>query len=150
MRKDDYAHITWDLEDAISLLETVAASGPIYPGSLDAGLTRNRGELEEALHDDLTAVDGRVNQLLDKAHATEAADWDECREKLVGEFRAVLEPLLEGYELLHDSISDQIDGLSLIDGGDAAGDVQEALGRLRELQGTLDWAQRRTSSDAGR
>ena len=134
MRDDDYRNITCDLEDVINLLEDAAESG-IAP----AGLPRDRGELEEALADDLGKLAVCVSGLLEEARAAGTADWEQCVQELMSRFDDALEPIRESFGFLHDAIT-----------GECAseGDVEYAAQRLRELERALEWAQDRASGSS--
>lgn len=134
MRDDDYRNITWDLEDVIRLLEDAAEFGVA-----SAGITRDRGELQEALGDELGELSSCVAGLLGEARTGDAADWNEREQELMRRFDTALEPIRESFGSLHDAIS-----------GDSAapGDVEDAVERLRALQRTLEWAQDRASESS--
>lgn len=94
------------------------------------GLTTHRGELDEALHDQLEAVAGIVGSLLDCAREP-TEDWVGRRAELLGEFEDGLAGVREAFELLHDALAGGTSGLP---SEDAAAEVEAVEHRLFLLE----------------
>lgn len=77
-----------------------------------AGLTDDRGELQEALSDQLQTIGTLVAFLLDQAHEP-VAEWPARRQELLTSLDPALEAIREAFDLLHDALSDDRPAASL-------------------------------------
>jgi len=91
-----------------------------------AGLTTHRGELDEALHDELDAVEIVVGSLLDRAREP-TEDWVGRRAELLSEFADGLAGVREAFDQLHDAC---LGGASGLPRDSAAADVDAVEHRL--------------------
>lgn len=127
------------LDEVRSTLEEVAADLEQYAaGPVTAGVTRDHGELREALQDEYQGLESAVGGLLDQARDARDTPWAPLRDALLRELKQAFLPIRESFEVLHRAIVDDLPSTDLL----------ELADRLRSVEAAMYWGERRAGDQA--
>jgi hypothetical protein len=118
--ESDLSVVATELKDLAS--DLVDASSHSARG----GLAQDRGELVEALADELRELTGLVSSLLDRAHGL-GEDWERLHPLLLEEFDAGLNSIRESFDHLHNAIVEPPEDETLDDFAERAVSIENAL-----------------------